>query len=148
MVINVIFFSFTLLARLHLLEEALGGLVARDVVRIDLDGRVLLDVAGGLGGAMLHDKTAEASQIDVLTLFEQAVLHCLHETLDDDGHVAFVNSFLLKNHLFLKYFFFLTHSMHWQILVIFSIVFIGLLYLYFILGLQRYESFASYENFI
>ena len=77
---------------LHLLDEALGGLEARLVVSFNGDGRILLDVACCLGGTVLHDETAKATQVNILTLLQQAVLDSLHEALDNYGHVAFLQA--------------------------------------------------------
>ena len=58
---------------------------------------VLTDVAGRLGGAVLDDEAAEATQVHVLLLFEHALLHGFHEALYYDGHLFLLQAGLLSN---------------------------------------------------
>ena len=67
---------------LHLAYEALGGLEARKVVGVDHYCLVLRYVACRLLRPVLHHEAAEAAQVHVLPLLEQAAFDDGHERLN------------------------------------------------------------------
>ena len=73
--------STQLLSVLHLLDEALGWLEARQVVSRNGKGGVLGDVACSLGCTVLDVEATETTQVNTLLLIDEALLHFLHESL-------------------------------------------------------------------
>ena len=59
------------LAVLHLLDEALGGFEAGDIVCINLQGGIGLDIAGCLGSSVLDVEASKATKIHIFLLVEQ-----------------------------------------------------------------------------
>ena len=70
-----------LLSVLHFLDEALGWLEARQVVSWDGKSGVLGDVTGSLGCTVLDVEATETTQVNILLLLDEALLHLLHESL-------------------------------------------------------------------
>ena len=70
-----------LLILVYLLSKGLRGLKGGDLTSRQLDGRILTNVTCGLGCPLLNDKTAEATQVDVL-LIDHSLLDHIHSRLD------------------------------------------------------------------
>ena len=70
-----------LLSVLHLLDEALRWLEAWQVVSWDGESSVLRDVASGLSCTVLDVEATEATQVNILLVLDEALLHLLHERL-------------------------------------------------------------------
>ena len=73
---------------LHGVDEDLGGLESRDVVRGDGHRLLLGDVAGGLLGAVLDDEAAEATEVNRLA-GDDGILHHFGELLDNTLYLVF-----------------------------------------------------------
>ena len=70
-----------LLSVLHLLDEALRWLEAWQVVSWDSESGVLRDVASGLSCTVLDVEAAEATQVYIVLLFDEALLNLFHKSL-------------------------------------------------------------------
>ena len=86
LILKMILLSFNaaialLLGVLHLLYEALCWLEAWKVVSWDSEGCVLGDVTSGLGCTVLDVEAAETTQVYVLLVLDEALLHLFHERL-------------------------------------------------------------------
>ena len=66
-----------LLSVLHLLDEALRWLEAWQVVSWDSESGVLRDVASGLSCTVLDVEATEATQVNILLVLDEALLHLL-----------------------------------------------------------------------
>ncbi len=102
-------------------------------MRFNDEGGVLGNISCGFLGSVLHDETAETTQIDVLLIVRKAVTYLLHESLYGGGYVSLVYSCLISdgvNYLCFR---------HINIMCI--------LIMLFCFGLQRYCFSVRYENF-
>jgi len=73
-------------------NEVLARFEGRNIVRFDSDGLVLGDIASRLFSSVFHDKTAEASQINILAV-HHGLLHGFHKGFDDGLHaILFITS--------------------------------------------------------